>query len=52
MCVFCCSTVKLAEDVVGCEVIYGDTDSIFCYTNTTDIAKVKQMGAMVQREVR
>jgi len=44
-------TVALAQDVIGCQVIYGDTDSIMIYTNTNDIKAVKAMGAQVKREV-
>jgi DNA polymerase elongation subunit (family B) len=44
-------TVALAQDVIGCQVIYGDTDSIMIYTNTNDIKAVKAMGGQVKREV-
>jgi DNA polymerase alpha subunit A len=44
-------TVQLAESTLGCEVIYGDTDSIMIYTGKSDIKEVRAMGAAVKREV-
>lgn len=37
-------TVDLAEQTLGLEVIYGDTDSIMIYTATDNLAEVKAMG--------
>jgi len=45
------NTVDLAEKELGLEVIYGDTDSIMIYTNSTDLAEVRGMGGKVKREV-
>jgi DNA polymerase elongation subunit (family B) len=44
-------TVTLAETTLGCEVIYGDTDSIMIYTGKSDIKEVKAMGNAVKKEV-
>lgn len=44
-------TVDLAERELQLNVIYGDTDSIMIYTNTTDMATVKQMGAKLKQSV-
>lgn len=44
-------TVTLAENTIGCDVIYGDTDSIMIYTGKTDVREVKALGAAVKREV-
>lgn len=46
------NTVQLAEDTLGLEVIYGDTDSIMINTRVSDdLDRVKQMGRDVKREV-
>ena len=45
------NTVDLARDKLGLDVIYGDTDSIMVYTNSTDLPHVKKLGAEVKREV-
>ena len=45
------NTVDLAERELGLDVIYGDTDSIMIYTNSTDLAEVRAMGGRVKREV-
>ena len=44
-------TVDLAQNKLGLEVIYGDTDSIMINTGTQDMKKVKEIGQMVKREV-
>ena len=36
---------------MGYEVIYGDTDSIMIYTNSTDLAQVQDIGRKVKKEV-
>ncbi|CAB9498953.1 DNA polymerase alpha catalytic subunit (Fragment) [Seminavis robusta] len=47
-------TVTIAQDSVGLDVIYGDTDSIMINTrlsNEADLPKVKELGERVKREV-
>ena len=47
-------TVDIAQDTVGLEVIYGDTDSIMINTNISDVEKfdaVFSLGEKVKREV-
>jgi len=47
-------TVTIAQDSVGLEVIYGDTDSIMINTrlnSESDLQKVKELGERVKREV-
>lgn len=47
-------TVTIAEESVGLDVIYGDTDSIMINTrlsNTSDLAKVKELGEAVKKQV-
>ena len=36
---------------MGYEVIYGDTDSIMVYTNSTDLKQVQEIGKQVKKEV-
>jgi DNA polymerase alpha subunit A len=43
-------TVDLATGL-GLDVIYGDTDSIMIYTGCDDLAKVKELGRKVKKEV-
>jgi len=43
-------TVDLAQNQLGLEVIYGDTDSIMVNTHSTDLARVKEIGNQVMRE--
>jgi DNA polymerase alpha subunit A len=43
-------TVDLATGI-GLDVIYGDTDSIMIYTGCDDLAKVKELGRKVKKEV-
>jgi DNA polymerase alpha subunit A len=44
-------TVQYATNQMGLDVIYGDTDSVMINTNMTDLAKVKELGNTVKREV-
>ena len=44
------NTVDLAEKM-NLDVIYGDTDSIMIYTNTTDLTEVKKMGQELKKAV-
>eukprot|EP00946_MAST-07B_sp_MAST-7B-sp1_P002978 g2978.t1 len=44
------NTCDLATGM-GLDVIYGDTDSIMIYTNSTDLEKVTEIGRKVKREV-
>ena len=47
-------TVNIAQDTVGLDVIYGDTDSIMINTRVTDekdLGKVRELGERVKREV-
>ena len=44
-------TVDIAQQQLGLDVIYGDTDSIMINTNSTDLAAVKQTGNSVRKEV-
>ncbi|CAN0462325.1 unnamed protein product, partial [Discosporangium mesarthrocarpum] len=53
-------TVDLAEQQLGLEVIYGDTDSVMINTHSTDLKQahagpgggaVKELGNQVKREV-
>ena len=47
-------TVTIAQDSVGLDVIYGDTDSIMINTrlnNESDLPKVKELGERVKKEV-
>ncbi|KAK5665249.1 DNA-directed DNA polymerase alpha catalytic subunit pol1 [Batrachochytrium dendrobatidis] len=44
------NTVDLAEKS-NLDVIYGDTDSIMIYTNSTDLAEVKRIGQELKRAV-
>ena len=47
-------TVDLAQNEVGLDVIYGDTDSIMINTrinDESDISKVRELGERVKREV-
>ena len=47
-------TVDIAQNTVGLEVIYGDTDSIMINTRITseeDLKKVKELGQKVKKEV-
>jgi len=49
-------TVKIAEDTVGLDVIYGDTDSIMINTripgkDLSELSKVLELGSKVKREV-
>jgi DNA polymerase alpha subunit A len=44
-------TVDLATNQLGLDVIYGDTDSVMINTSITDIAKVREIGNTVKREV-
>ena len=44
-------TVDLATNQLGLDVIYGDTDSVMINTALTDIAKVREIGNTVKREV-
>lgn len=47
-------TVTIAQDSVGLDVIYGDTDSIMINTrlsSESDLPKVKELGERVKREV-
>lgn len=41
-------TAQTATETLGLEVIYGDTDSIFMNTKTTDLSKVKEIGQQVR----
>jgi DNA polymerase alpha subunit A len=45
------NTMDLAQDTIGLDVIYGDTDSIMIYTGSTDYQKVISLGNQVKREV-
>jgi DNA polymerase alpha subunit A len=47
-------TVDIAQNSVGLDVIYGDTDSIMINTrlnDENDLAKVYELGEQVKREV-
>ncbi|KAH6570971.1 hypothetical protein BASA60_007400 [Batrachochytrium salamandrivorans] len=44
------NTVDLAEKS-NLDVIYGDTDSIMIYTNTTDLSEVKRLGQELKKAV-
>jgi DNA polymerase alpha subunit A len=44
-------TVEIAENTLGLEVIYGDTDSIMIHTRSKDLKEVKKMGTNVVKEV-
>jgi DNA polymerase alpha subunit A len=44
-------TVEIAENTLGMEVIYGDTDSIMIHTRSSDLKEVKKMGNNVVKEV-
>ncbi|CAM9231445.1 unnamed protein product [Chrysoparadoxa australica] len=44
-------TVQVTQDQMGLDVIYGDTDSVMVNTNSTDLKTVKELGAMVKKEV-
>ena len=47
-------TVNIAEESVGLDVIYGDTDSIMINTrlsNEDDLPKVKELGEAVKQQV-
>lgn len=44
------STVNLASNL-EMNVIYGDTDSIMVYTNSTDLEEVKKMGILLRKSV-
>jgi len=45
------STVDMASNKLGLEVIYGDTDSVMIHTGSTDIKAVKEMGNRMKMEV-
>lgn len=45
------NTVKEAEENLGLDVIYGDTDSIMVYTATENLTEVKQMGQKLKAAV-
>mmetsp|Transcript_12333 Transcript_12333/g.31246 ORF Transcript_12333/g.31246 Transcript_12333/m.31246 type:complete len:679 (-) Transcript_12333:552-2588(-) len=45
------NTANLAEQTLGLEVVYGDTDSIFVNTRSKDIREVKMKGAQLRKEV-
>lgn len=45
------TTVHHAERNLALDVIYGDTDSVMINTNSTDLPKVRELGAVVCREV-
>jgi DNA polymerase alpha subunit A len=44
-------TVNLAQDMLGLDVIYGDTDSIMVYTGSTDYETVMGVARKVVKEV-
>lgn len=44
-------TVDLAQDMLGLDVIYGDTDSIMINTRCDDLAETKRIGTKVKKEV-
>ena len=44
------NTCDLAQGM-GYEVIYGDTDSIMIYTNSTDLDQVQEIGKKIKKEV-
>lgn len=45
------NTVEVAEQKLGLNVIYGDTDSIMINTGLTDLKRVKAIGVQVKKEV-
>eukprot|EP01138_Halocafeteria_seosinensis_P005259 gb/GECG01005376.1/.p1 GENE.gb/GECG01005376.1/~~gb/GECG01005376.1/.p1 ORF type:complete len:1587 (+),score=248.33 gb/GECG01005376.1/:1-4761(+) len=45
------NTVEVAEKKLGLDVIYGDTDSIMIYTNSTNYDEVIKMGNDVKKEI-
>lgn len=48
------STVDIAQNKIGVEVIYGDTDSVMINTRINDeseLSKVKELGEKIKREV-
>lgn len=47
-------TVEIAQNDIGLDVIYGDTDSIMintCIKSNSDLSQVRQLGERVKREV-
>eukprot|EP00741_Cyanophora_paradoxa_P021230 tig00000237_g20491.t1 len=43
--------VDVAQGACGLEVIYGDTDSVMIHTHLTEVAKAKEMGQRLKKEV-
>ena len=41
----------MVQGALSLNVIYGDTDSMFVYTNTADIKEAREMGARIKKEV-
>ena len=44
-------TVDLVRDTMNLDVIYGDTDSIMIDTRITDLARVKDLGHKIMKEI-
>ena len=44
-------TVDLVRDTMNLDVIYGDTDSIMIDTRITDLARVKELGYKIMKEI-
>ncbi|GBG31716.1 DNA polymerase alpha catalytic subunit [Hondaea fermentalgiana] len=45
------NTVNIAQDKLGLDVVYGDTDSIMINTGTTNLAEVNRIGQRVKAEI-
>jgi DNA polymerase alpha subunit A len=44
-------TVDLVQGSLSLNVIYGDTDSLFVYTNTNDLREARDIGGRIKRDV-
>lgn len=44
-------TVDMVQGSMSLNVIYGDTDSMFVYTNSTDLKEAREIGARIKRDV-
>jgi DNA polymerase alpha subunit A len=44
-------TVDMVQGALSLNVIYGDTDSMFVFTNTSELREAREMGYRIKREV-